>query len=143
MAAIASVRVPQAVRRAILDHARSARPLECCGLLVGRKHEVLFAWPVRNVAESPVRFEVDARAHIDLRRVVRRFVPTLAIVGVYHSHPRGPASPSPADIDEALYADWIHLIVGLAGGRARMAAFRIRGGRVRPLTIEPSRSARR
>jgi proteasome lid subunit RPN8/RPN11 len=138
MAAAASVRVPRAVRRAIVDHARSARPMECCGLLVGRKTEVLFACPVRNVADSPVRYEVDPMAHIDLRRVLRGFVPPLAIVGVYHSHPRGPATPSPTDVAEALYENWIHVIVGLAGGRPRLAAYRIRRGRARPLALEPS-----
>jgi proteasome lid subunit RPN8/RPN11 len=132
----ASIRVPDAVRRAILAHARSARPLECCGLLVGRRREVLFAYPVRNMAASAARFEVDPRAHVDLRRVVRQLVPPLAIVGAYHSHPSGSASPSPSDIEEALYDDWTHLIVGLGGGRARLAAYRIRQGRVRPLALE-------
>jgi proteasome lid subunit RPN8/RPN11 len=63
-------------------------------------------------------------------------VPPLAIIGVYHSHPRGPSRPSPADVDEALYENWIHLIVGLGSGRARLSAYRIRRGRARPLALE-------
>ena len=133
----ASIRLPQAVRRSILRQARSAQPLECCGLLVGRRSHVLFAWPVRNLAASAVRYEVDPRAHIDLRRVLRRFTPELAIIGVYHSHPRGLAVPSAADVSEALYEDWIHLIVGLGGARAEVAAFRVRRGRVQRLRLQP------
>ena len=133
----ASIRLARAVRRAILDHARAAQPLECCGLLVGRRADVLFACPVRNLAESAVRYEVDPRAHIDLRRVLRQLTPALAVVGVYHSHPRGAAAPSAADASQALYDNWIHLIVGLAGVRPQLAAFRIRRGRVHPLQLEP------
>jgi proteasome lid subunit RPN8/RPN11 len=135
MAPAAAIRVPHTVRQAVIDQARAARPRECCGLLVGYGADVLFAYPVRNVAASTVRYEVDPKAHIDLRRVLRRAVPSLRIVGVYHSHPAGPPVPSAADIDEALYGGWIHLIVGLAGGRAQLAAYRIQRGRVEPLTL--------
>jgi proteasome lid subunit RPN8/RPN11 len=34
----------------------------------------------------------------------------LEMVGIYHSHPHGPDSPSPTDIAEAYYPDAVYLI---------------------------------
>jgi proteasome lid subunit RPN8/RPN11 len=35
--------------------------------------------------------------------------------GVFHSHPSGPATMSSVDVDRALEADWVYLVVGLEG----------------------------
>jgi proteasome lid subunit RPN8/RPN11 len=128
--AAATVILPPAVRRAIVAHARATLPDECCGLLLGRGSRVDYALPVANVAASPTRFQLDPRAHIDVRRILRNLAPALEIVGVYHSHPHGDAQPSSTDVREAAYRNWLHVIVGLAGSRSSLGAFRIRSGRV-------------
>jgi proteasome lid subunit RPN8/RPN11 len=120
---------PKAVRRALLAHARRVRPRECCGLLVGRGTTVQFAVALPNVDTRPARFKIDDRDHLDLRRLLRGFRPPLTIVGVYHSHPRGPARPSPSDVAEAFYPEWLHVIVGLGGTPHEVRAFRIRRAR--------------
>jgi proteasome lid subunit RPN8/RPN11 len=127
--------LPSVVRRAIVAHARSERPLECCGLLIGRGRHVWSVLPAENAARSAVRYDLDPRTHIDARRVLRRIVPPVGIVGVYHSHPAGPARPSPSDIAAAAYDEWVHVIVGFRGARAEIAAFHIRRGRVTALPI--------
>ena len=38
----------------------------------------------------------------------------LELVAIYHSHPRGPETPSPIDIARATYPDSVYLIVSLA-----------------------------
>ena len=91
---------------------------------------VMFAVPMANVHESRVRYRIDDRAHIELRRVLRSVRPELSILGVYHSHPVGDAWPSNTDVAEALYPDWTHLIVGFRGRRPILRAFRIRKGTV-------------
>lgn len=131
-----AIRLPPSVRKAMITHARRARPQECCGFLVGTTREVLFAVAMPNVApKSTVRYRIDDRAHIDLRRLLRRFTPPLVIRGVYHSHPQGDAVPSAADIAEALYPDWVYVIVGLGPRAPRTGVFRIRNGRVQPLLL--------
>ena len=127
--------VPRAVRRAIVDHAKADRPNECCGFVVGASGTVMFALPMANIAKSRVRYRIDDRAHIELRRVLRAARPSLSILGVYHSHPEGNAWPSPTDVAEAHYPDWVHVIVGLKGRRAVIRGFRIRNGRVRPAPL--------
>lgn len=129
-----AIRIDARARRAIIAHARLESPRECCGLLVGRGAEVHFAAAVVNRATSPSRYRLDDRAHIALRRALRSFAPPLEIVGVYHSHPSGRAWPSETDIAEAHYPEWCHVIVAL-GRRVRLAAFRIRRGRVHQLSV--------
>jgi proteasome lid subunit RPN8/RPN11 len=48
-----AVHLPAAVRRAIVAHARRARPQECCGFLIGQGNRVQFACPMANVAADP------------------------------------------------------------------------------------------
>lgn len=123
------------VRRAIVAHARRDAPRECCGLLLGHGPRVRFALPMANIEEGTSRYRIADRAHVELRRLLRRVVPALGIVGVYHSHPAGDPDPSPTDIAESMYPEWVYLIIGLKHGRARVRAFRIRGGRARVLPI--------
>ena len=132
-----SVRVvlPPAVRRAIVAHTRDAQPAECCGLLLGRGARVAHAIRMANRAAPPHRYRIDDRAHIALRKILRDIRPPLTIVGVYHSHPRGSLEPSATDRAEAHYPDWVHVIAGTHGRRVRLAAFRIRAGRVRRVAI--------
>jgi proteasome lid subunit RPN8/RPN11 len=115
------VRLPRPVRHAILAHARRDAPRECCGFLVGSGRRVAFAVALPNVAAKPtVRYRIDDRDHIEIRRWLRHFRPPLEIVGVYHSHPNGDARPSPTDRSEWHYPGWISVIVGLKRGRPRV-----------------------
>jgi proteasome lid subunit RPN8/RPN11 len=130
-----TILVPRPVRRAIIDHASREKPLECCGFVVGAPARALFVLPMSNVAGSRVRYRIDDKAHIDLRRVLRGARPSVSIIGVYHSHPAGDAWPSATDVEEAFYPDWTYLIVGFKAGRGILRAFRIRDGRVSPVSL--------
>ena len=130
--------LPAAARRAILTHARRASPRECCGFLIGAGRRVHFTVPMRNVARGRTRYRIDPAAHIRLLRVLRAFFPPMGILGVYHSHPAGPARPSPLDLAQAHYASWVHIIVGL-GGRPALKAFRIDGGQAREIEVRIAR----
>jgi len=114
------------VLRDVLAHARDAAPAECCGLLVGRGDTVVEAVRARNVAESPNRFLIDAKDHIDERRRAR--ARGLEIVGFYHSHPHSAAEPSTTDRAEAGYPDHLFLIVGLREEPPDIRLFRLTEG---------------
>lgn len=131
-----SVRFLAAVRRAIIAHARREQPNECCGLLLGSRTAVQFALPMVNVLASPTRYRISDAAHIECRRFLRAFAPSLSIVGVYHSHPAGAAEPSPRDIAEAMYPEWLYAIVGLAEHPPALRAFRITRGRARKVSLK-------
>jgi proteasome lid subunit RPN8/RPN11 len=82
-------------------HVNSQAPLEACGLLGGRDGVVELVLPVKNAAESAVRFQMEPRAQ--LRAIEQIEAEGLEIVAIFHSHPRGPSVPSPTDIREATY----------------------------------------
>ena len=85
----------------MLEHVEEHVPMEACGLLAGKDGQVEKVIPVRNQARSPVRFVMDpyeqlqAFEWIDARG--------LDLLGIFHSHPAGPASVSATDIAEAAY----------------------------------------
>lgn len=108
-------------------------PNECCGLLVGTSDSIDEAVPVRNVLHSPARYRIDPAEHIALNRRVRGT--GRAIVGAYHSHPSSAPTPSPRDIAEAHYPDFVWLIVSLAQEVPESRAFRISAGTVVELRI--------
>lgn len=144
MSTARTVVLPSAVRRAIVAHARRDAPQECCGLLIGRGRHVTFSLPMTNVDPRPtIGFRVDPAEHVEARRMLRRLSPPVEIVGVYHSHPAGPATPSPRDIVESNYPEWIFVIVG--GRPNSVRAFRIRRHAVTPVMLiaAPARSGRR
>ena len=121
------VRLPRAAAAGIRAHAAAAWPEECCGLLSGRAGEraaapaleIASAHPCRNLAARPARaFEIDPQAWLDLRTALARQGGGAEIVGCYHSHPGGPAAPSPRDLAGAWEPDFLWLVVAVAEGRA-------------------------
>jgi len=134
--------MPPAVRRAIVAHAEREAPNECVGFLVGRGAHVIAAVPLQNVAASRTRYRVDDAAHLQLRRQLRSFAPPIEILGVYHSHPAGDPVPSPTDVAEAHYPDWVHVIVGLRRRARPLRAYKIRQGRVFDVRLIAATAAR-
>jgi proteasome lid subunit RPN8/RPN11 len=129
--------LPTAVKRAIVAHARRDAPRECCGFLVGHRTRVTFALPMKNVDPRPNSgFQIDPAEHVAVRRVLRQMAPALEIIGVYHSHPVGPATPSPRDIAESHYPEWLFLIVGSKGRSVR--AYRIARHGATPVALVPT-----
>jgi proteasome lid subunit RPN8/RPN11 len=53
------------------------------------------------------------------------------VVGVYHSHPSAPAVPSSTDLEHATSAEYLYVIVSLAGERVgdEVRAYRLVGER--------------
>jgi proteasome lid subunit RPN8/RPN11 len=134
----ASIRIAASLLDEMIAHARTESPRECCGLLVGNASEIVERVATRNVDPSPNRFQVDPRDHIELNRQLRGT--ERHVVGVYHSHPHGPATPSASDVAEALYAEFVHVIVSLDGAAPSVRAFDIRDGGFTEIAL--SRSGR-
>jgi desampylase len=123
------------VRAAIVAHARRDAPAECCGLLVGQGDVVDECVPCRNVHPTPrTRYLLDPADHIATRRRLRGT--DRAVLGCYHSHPRSSPHPSATDLAEALYPDFIWVIVSLAAADSEeVAAYRIDAGACVPVPV--------
>lgn len=102
------------ISRAALDrvladvHSDPAR--ERCGLLLGQGDCVTDALPAANVHARPTRhFELDPALLLAAYRHAREGGPS--VLGHYHSHPTGTASPSRADATAAAADGRLWLIV--------------------------------
>jgi len=83
-------------------------PEEACGLIAGRDGRSQAVYPVANSLHSPVRFLMEPAEQVaDLLDIEDHGWELLAI---YHSHPRGPAIPSPTDVAESYYPGVAQLI---------------------------------
>ena len=121
-----SVRIHETVLRTIAAHAQREAPNECCGLLVGTPAVIDEAVATQNVLAHPSQYQIDPEQHIAVNRRLRGT--PRSIIGAYHSHPRTEAVPSPRDIAEAHYPEFIWLIVSLAGVTPDFRAYEIVDG---------------
>jgi proteasome lid subunit RPN8/RPN11 len=126
-------RILATVLSAVSAHALREAPNECCGLLLGTDNLIDEAAPTRNVLSHPSRYQIDPRHHIAINRRLRGT--PRAVIGAYHSHPRTEAEPSPRDLAEAHYPEFVWLIVSLAGEGPDYRAYRIVGGKAQPVVL--------
>jgi proteasome lid subunit RPN8/RPN11 len=126
--------VLSSAREAMIAHARDEAPLECCGLLLGAPGVVEEAVRARNLRRSRTSYLVDPADHFALIRRARKEGRT--IVGAYHSHPRSPAVPSPVDLREAQFPDFLYVIVSLVDSRAPdVRGYRLTREAFKPATL--------
>ena len=105
------LKLPDAVRAAMIEHAKREAPNECCGLIIGRGSSVTECHPARNKVAAKNRFQINPADHFVAIRKAR--AAGLEVLGAYHSHPNAAALPSPSDLAEASDGAPVMLIVSL------------------------------
>ena len=119
----------------LFDRARTGAPEEVCGVLGGSEGTVTEAVSVSNVASTPeARYELDPAEALD---AIDRVETSATHLGFYHSHPRGPPSPSATDEAEATWTGYVYAIVSLPEREIR--AWRWTGDRFERLAVTVSR----
>ena len=123
------LRLPLALRKAIVAQCVAALPNEGCGLLLGSREgrfaSVVEARPERNILAASDRYEIEAEAVFAAHRAAR--AAGRQLLGAWHSHPASRAVPSATDLAQA-WPDWCYLIVGLSRpGRPELRAWRLLG----------------
>lgn len=126
--------IARAAYDALVQHARDAMPIECCGLLIGTADRIDAAVRARNLEESPSRFLIDPLDHFTAIRMAR--MQGRAVVGVYHSHPARDAQPSASDLTEATYREYVYVIVSPAADPPELRGFRLRDGRFDEVALQ-------
>jgi proteasome lid subunit RPN8/RPN11 len=111
----------------MLDHVERQLPLEACGLLAGTQDRVTDVILVQNKAQSPVRFVMDPYEQLKAFDWIESN--GLELLGIFHSHPAGPATASATDIAEAAY-DVVHLIWSREQTHWQLRGFWIENGRI-------------
>ena len=115
------------------EHIHKHAPLEACGLLAGKHDRVHNVIVVRNQAQSPVRFVMDAYEQLQAFEWIESN--GLDLVGIFHSHPAGPATASATDIAEAAY-QVVHLIWSRTQGDWQARGFWIEDGRATEVILK-------
>ena len=133
---MSGLKLPRALVAQLLVEAQRSPSAEVCGLISARDGEPVRLYPVPNISPTPERlFEMDPKAQIDAMRRMRDAGETL--FAIYHSHPRGPATPSAEDLAQAAYPEALYLIVSLqAPESAQLRAFWLRGGQAEPVELQ-------
>ena len=131
----AILRMSAEIAAQIVDHALSGYPAEVCGLVAGRNGVATAVYPGRNISPTPaVAYELD---HDTLAQMIDFEDAGLELAAIYHSHPRGPETPSPTDIAHAFYPDSVYLIVSLATPEFPVVrGFRITNEGVREIAVK-------
>jgi len=117
----------------MLDHVDRQSPLEACGLLAGKNDEVEKVIPVRNQAQSPVRFVMEPYEQLEAFNWMD--ANGLDLLGIFHSHPAGPETASVTDIKEAAY-EVVHLIWSQNRGRWQARGFWIENGNATEVPLQ-------
>ncbi|HAH09392.1 MAG TPA: hypothetical protein DCL48_04745 [Alphaproteobacteria bacterium] len=135
-----SLVLPHALREAILVQAQASPREEICGLLIGDGLRVTALAPSPNIASEPefgfaICDEIHARAQKTARLEGR------AIIGCYHSHPSGEASPSQIDL-LAIHEDGFVWMIATPTGALTAWRARQHGGvkRFEPLPLDLTRA---
>lgn len=128
--------LPRDLRDRIVADAERTPGVEICGLLAGRDKHCTAAYPVRNIAPEPATaFCMDPREQISAMGVMQACGEEM--LGIYHSHPRTGAWPSPRDIAGAAYPGVACVIISLKNSPAsELAAFDITNGACAAIALE-------
>jgi len=129
------VQIEAAIIDSMVEHARLEAPLECCGLLMGQAGRITCLRRMRNLAQSPVRYQMVPGELFQFFKDLRGS--GLQHLGIYHSHPSSEAYPSATDIAQASYPDCIYFILSLlVPGVPSVRAFSITEGGVTERAIQ-------
>ena len=129
--------LPAAVRAGVVEYCSVLLPDEGCGLLAGSvtgQVAVVSRWfGVPNVVElgsARVAYVMNPLVQVKVWRDVE--AAGLSVVGVFHSHPDGPAVLSWRDRSLALDDELVQVVVGFVPGPGvDVRAWRVLGGSVR------------
>ena len=122
--------VPGRIADEMVAHCLRGLPDEACGLLGGdlATGEVKVLYPTENDAASAKVYTIPPRAHLRADRDAEER--GMAIIGVFHSHTRTEAYPSPTDVRQAPDPAWHYVIVSLRDTLPAIRSYRIADGSV-------------
>ena len=111
------------ISKSIIDrmiiHAEKEYPKECCGLLSGKKKQVISIYEIGNDDKSSKTYFMNPKELFLAEKEIREKREEL--LGIYHSHPHTEAYPSKTDIEQAhwpesdlpLFPGTLYVIVSL------------------------------
>ena len=119
----------------MVAHVRTDFPLEASGLLAGRDGCVEQVYCMKNADQSETSYRLDPEEQYRVFMEIEEN--NLELIGIYHSHPKSSAYPSPRDVDMAYYPEAVYLIISLIDREAPdIRAFHIQDEKIMEQDIE-------
>ncbi|MGE4357097.1 MAG: M67 family metallopeptidase [Candidatus Omnitrophota bacterium] len=119
----------EGVLEKIIEHCKKVFPLEACGVLSGKETRVEKVFPLTNIEKDAMKYFADSKEQLRTFKEIENL--GMKLLGIYHSHPNGPAYPSDKDIELAFY-ETSYLIVSLREfNNPEIKAYKIEKGKVR------------
>jgi proteasome lid subunit RPN8/RPN11 len=115
--------IPIHISKNILEHVSINIPEESCGLLAGHDNKVTIEIPITNQLHSPIKYFMDPMELLKALETIETL--NLDLLGIFHSHPKGPPIPSETDIKEFLYPGVATIICYPESNNWKMKAFLI------------------
>ena len=109
----------------LIVHVRSLAPLEACGFLAGKDSVVEKVFTVENDARSETRYMMNPVKQLHAFEWIESN--GLELLGIFHSHPKGPETVSPTDIAEAHY-QVVYVVLAQVENIWRVRGFWIESG---------------
>ena len=103
------LRICRSAYEAMILHVRSVYPEEGCGLLGGTDALACRHVAVPNVLHSASAYRMAPAAQVAAMSALEEAGEQL--LALYHSHPGGPAWPSPRDVAEVTYPEAVMIII--------------------------------
>ncbi|MDO8736173.1 MAG: M67 family metallopeptidase [Thermoleophilia bacterium] len=129
-----ALRLSPAQLEKIIEHARSCKPEEACGILAGDfEGNVQRVFCMENAEHSSVFYTMDSSEQFRVFDDIRR--EELEIVAIFHSHPHSPALPSMQDMELAFYPESVYLIISLMDDMPECHAYSIVEGQSEEVEI--------
>jgi len=111
------LRLPRHLYVAMVQHAQTELPNECCGVLAGLREgnvlRVLARYLLVNAAASPIEYLSEPSSMFRAEKARRH--DSFDLLAIYHSHPTSEPIPSKTDLARNYSPDVLNFIIGLAG----------------------------
>lgn len=112
------IRITEDLLEEISKNVRKGYPKEACGVLAGNKDieikTVKEIHPVANLESAKDKFNMDSKEFKKIDEELKSR--GLAVIGIYHSHPDAPATPSETD-REAAWPVYSYVIFSVMKGK--------------------------
>ena len=94
------IKISESLRKNLELHANEQNPYEACAILLGNKDEKIWEtteiFLTENIEKSEINFTVSNEQLLEGYKMAEE--KGLDVVGIFHSHPKSPPSPSNTDI---------------------------------------------
>ncbi len=106
-----TLEIPTHIFSQMLAQARAEAPVEACGILAGTDRRVQRFYKMANTDQSSEHFMMAPEEQFAVLKDIR--TKGLEMLAIYHSHPAGPARPSPEDVHLALTDGVLYVVLSL------------------------------